>query len=184
MWDYQRSIMAFAFFYLQARPAYLTNLDSYQYASFSHAVDVNGVTAKRFFMDLCNYTSGREYSKNISVQLVTTMDDAHAIRDELRGSRMIGIDCEGVNLSRQRSHTYSLSLTSKRPLLSHYLQISFAYCVINDAFRTRTGKLCLIQVFNPCKSRPSRKHVKKPDKIYLIDASAPNGFELVIIITC
>ena len=47
-------------------------------------------------------------SRNISVHVVTTLDGAKMTKDALRRSKMIGVDCEGVNLSRQPYFAYFL----------------------------------------------------------------------------
>lgn len=55
------------------------------------------------YMESLNSTYIRVFSENIVVQCITTMDGAKDVREKLRSSRMIGVDCEGANLSR---HTH------------------------------------------------------------------------------
>jgi hypothetical protein len=51
--------------------------------------------------ELQNQTYRKYFSKNISVHMVTTLDGAAKVCAALKKSKLIGLDCEGVNLSRQ-----------------------------------------------------------------------------------
>jgi hypothetical protein len=50
--------------------------------------------------ELQNQTYRKYFSKNISVHMVTTLDGAAKVCEALKKSKLIGLDCEGVNLSR------------------------------------------------------------------------------------
>ena len=60
--------------------------------------------------ELQNQTYRKYFSKNISVHMVTTLDGATKVRAALKKSNLIGLDCEGVNLSR---HTLADSLLTE-----------------------------------------------------------------------
>jgi hypothetical protein len=38
--------------------------------------------------------------KNVTVKIISTLDAAAKMRLELSGAKMLGVDCEGINLSR------------------------------------------------------------------------------------
>ncbi len=63
-------------------------------------------TLKEVGAELQNQTYRKYFAKNISVHMVTTLDGAVKVCAALKKSKLIGLDCEGVNLSR---HTIVLA---------------------------------------------------------------------------